>query len=69
MQLTPAAKRAIDLAYEQARGMGNDYIGSHHLLFGLIAEAEGLAAQVLLRHGVDMDTARRHIEARQAAES
>ncbi len=41
MQLTPRSKRVIDLAYDEAREMGNNYIGSEHLLLGLIREGEG----------------------------
>src|SRR5947209_11392616 len=56
MQLTPRAKRMIDLAYEEARSLSNNYIGTEHLLLGLIreeddwaqAEQEGLT----LRQGV-----------------
>jgi hypothetical protein len=42
-QLTPRAKRVIDLAYEEARHFNDDYVGTEHLLLGLIREAEGLA--------------------------
>src|SRR5690349_15875815 len=45
MQLTPRAKRVIDLAYEMARGLNNNYIGTEHLLLGLIAEHDGLAGR------------------------
>ena len=44
MQLTPRAKRVIDLAYEEARQLNNNYIGTEHLLLGLIREGDGLAA-------------------------
>jgi ATP-dependent Clp protease ATP-binding subunit ClpC len=68
MQLTPRAKRTIDLAYEEARGLHNNYIGTEHLLLGLIAEGESIAARVLIAHGVELEVARRHVEALQAAE-
>ena len=58
MQLTKASKRAIDLAYEEACGLKNDYIGSEHLLLGLIAEQKGVAARVLAEFGVDLDSTR-----------
>ena len=45
MQLTPRAKRVIDLAYDEARQLGNNYIGTEHLLLGLIREGEGLAGR------------------------
>ena len=51
MQLTPRAKRVIDLAYDEARSLNNDYIGTEHLLLGLIREAEGLAGRVLHENG------------------
>jgi ATP-dependent Clp protease ATP-binding subunit ClpA len=51
MQLTPRAKRVIDLAYEQARILDNNYIGTEHLLLGLIVEREGIANKVLIRCG------------------
>src|ERR1043166_3208064 len=51
MQLTPRAKRTIDLAYEEARRLNNNYIGTEHLLLGLIAEGDGLGGRVLLAQG------------------
>src|SRR2546421_1911289 len=45
MQLTPRAKQMIDLAYEEARRLNNNYIGSEHLLLGLIMEPEGLGGR------------------------
>jgi ATP-dependent Clp protease ATP-binding subunit ClpC len=65
MRLTPAAKRVIDLAYEEARRIGNNYVGSEHLLLGLILEREGLAARVLAEQGVDPEGTRREVEAMQ----
>jgi ATP-dependent Clp protease ATP-binding subunit ClpC len=67
MQLTPAAKRTIDLAYEEARRLENNYIGTEHLLLGLVAEGEGLAARVLIAQGADLEMLRRHVEAMQGA--
>jgi len=58
MQLTPRAKRVIDLAYDEARALQHDYIGSEHLLLGLIREGEGLASRILANLGADIDTAR-----------
>lgn len=58
MTLTPRAKRVIDLAYEEARNLGNDYIGTEHLLLGLIREEKGLAGRVLVACGVDLEQAR-----------
>ena len=42
MTLTPRAKRVIDLAYDEARNLNNNYIGTEHLLLGLIREGDGL---------------------------
>ncbi|MGO8673415.1 MAG: Clp protease N-terminal domain-containing protein [Capsulimonadaceae bacterium] len=58
MQLTPRAKRVIDLAYQEARLLNNNYIGTEHLLLGLIGEREGLAGRVLSDLGVDLDRTR-----------
>ena len=61
MQLTPRAKRVIDLAYDEARSLNNNYIGTEHLLLGLIREGEGMAARVLQRLGVDIERTRREV--------
>jgi hypothetical protein len=47
MQLTPRAKKVIDLAYDEARQLNNNHIGTEHLLLGMIREGEGLAWRVL----------------------
>ncbi len=57
-QLTPRAKRAIDFAYDEARRLHHHYIGTEHLLLGLLREAEGLAGRVLQQTGVDLERAR-----------
>ena len=61
MQLTPRAKRVIDLAYDEARQLNNNYIGTEHLLLGLIREGEGLAARILAKLGVDIERTRREV--------
>lgn len=61
MQLTPRAKRVIDLAYDEARQLNNNYIGTEHLLLGLIRENDGLAGRVLAKFGVDLDRTRREV--------
>ncbi len=68
MQLTPRAKRVIDLAYEEARQLNNNYIGTEHLLLGLIRESEGVAGRVLARLGVDLERTRREVMALQDGE-
>ncbi|MGQ9525159.1 MAG: ATP-dependent Clp protease ATP-binding subunit [Armatimonadota bacterium] len=69
MQLTPRAKRVIDLAYEEARQLNNNYIGTEHLLLGLVRESEGIAGRVLARLGVDLERCRREVIALQDGET
>ncbi len=61
MQLTPRAKRIIDLAYDEARQLDNNYIGTEHLLLGLIREGEELAGRTLAMLGADLDRTRREV--------
>jgi len=61
MTLTPRAKRVIDLAYDEARNLNNNYIGTEHLLLGLIREGDGLAGRVLAKLGVELERARREV--------
>ena len=61
MQLTPRAKRVIDLAYLEARELNNNYIGTEHLLLGLIREGEGLAGVTLAKLGADLERTRREV--------
>ena len=56
--LTPRTKRVIELAVEEARQMGHPYIGTEHLLLGLVREDEGIAAEVLRSVGASMDKIR-----------
>jgi len=58
MTLTPRAKRVIDLAYDEVRGLNHDHIGSEHLLLGLLREEQGLAAKVLRKFGANMTSMR-----------
>jgi ATP-dependent Clp protease ATP-binding subunit ClpA len=58
MQLTPRAKRVIDLSYAEIQRLGDNYIGTEHLLLGMIAEAEGLAGRVLISLGATLDRTR-----------
>src|SRR5881409_2130291 len=50
---TPRAKRVLELSVDEARSLGHNYVGTEHLLLGLIREGEGVAAKVLLELGVD----------------
>jgi len=58
---TPRAKKALELAAEEARALGHNYIGTEHLLLGLIREGEGIASQVLLNLGLDLNTVRSEV--------
>ena len=61
MTLTPRAKRVIDLAYDEARNLNHNYIGSEHLLLGLVREEDGLAGRVLAKLGAHLEPLRRVI--------
>lgn len=54
LPLSPRGKRVLDLAMREARNMGVNYVGTEHILLGLIFEGEGIAAQVLVSMGVDL---------------
>ncbi len=56
--LTPRAKKVIELAVDEARRLGHNYIGTEHLLIGLMREGEGVAAGVLESLGVTLDKVR-----------
>jgi len=58
---TPRAKKALELAAEEARSLGHNYIGTEHLLLGLLREGEGVASQVLLNLGLDLNTVRNEV--------
>ncbi len=58
---TPRAKRVLELSWDEARQFGHNYIGTEHLLLGLIREGEGVAARVLENLGVDLAKVRQHI--------
>ena len=61
MVFTPRAKRVIELAFEEARNLAHNYIGTEHLLLGLVKEGEGVAARVLSNLGVDPSKVRAEI--------
>lgn len=65
MQLSPRAKRVIDLASEESKGLSNNYIGTEHLLLGLIREKEGVAGKVLAKLGADLKRTRIEVRALQ----
>lgn len=58
---TPRANRALELSGREARHLGHSYVGPEHILLGLVREGEGIAAQVLVGLGVDLDDARQQV--------
>jgi len=59
---TPRAKKVVmELALEEARSLGHNYIGTEHILLGLIREGEGVAARVLAKMGADLDRVRQTV--------
>jgi len=58
---TPRAKRVLELSLEEARQLGHNYIGTEHLLLGLIREGEGVAARVLENLGIDLGKVRTQV--------
>jgi ATP-dependent Clp protease ATP-binding subunit ClpC len=58
---TPRAKRVLELSLDEASQLGHNYIGTEHLLLGLIKEGEGVAARVLENLGVDLSKVRSQI--------
>lgn len=59
--LTPRAKKVLELAQEEGRRQGVSYVGTEHILLGLIREGEGVAAQVLINQGLTLDKVRRQV--------
>lgn len=60
---TPRTKRIFELSFVQARNLGHNYLGTEHLLLGLLAEGEGVAVVVLQRLGVDIDRLQKRVVA------
>lgn len=58
---TPRAKRVLELSWDEARQLGHNYIGTEHLLLGLIREGEGVAARVLENLGVELNKVRSNV--------
>jgi len=58
---TPRAKKVLELALREAQQLGHNYIGTEHILLGLIGEGEGVAAQVLVKLGADLDRVRQQV--------
>jgi len=55
---TPRAKKVLELSLREAKQLGHNYIGTEHILLGLLREGEGVAAQVLVRLGADLSRVR-----------
>ncbi|MDK6486837.1 Clp protease N-terminal domain-containing protein, partial [Streptococcus agalactiae] len=58
---TPRAKKVLELSLREALQLGHNYIGTEHILLGLIREGEGVAAQVLTNLGADLQTVRHNV--------
>ncbi|MDA0841020.1 MAG: ATP-dependent Clp protease ATP-binding subunit, partial [Planctomycetota bacterium] len=58
---TPRAKKVLELAFEEARNLGHNYIGTEHLLLGLLRENDGVAAQVLLNLSMKLEDVREEV--------
>jgi ATP-dependent Clp protease ATP-binding subunit ClpC len=58
---TPQAKKVLELALRESVALGHDYIGTEHLLLGLVREGEGPAAQVLQQRGIELNTVRQQV--------
>jgi ATP-dependent Clp protease ATP-binding subunit ClpA len=58
---TPRSKKVLELSLREARSLGHDYIGTEHILLGLIREGEGVAAQVLVKLGADLARTRAQV--------
>ena len=58
---TPRAKKVIELSMDEARKLGHSYVGTEHVLLGLIREGEGVAARVLNNLGVSLNKARQQV--------
>ena len=59
--LDQSAQRALELAMEEAKSFGNNFVGTEHLLLGLLREKEGLAAVILFNLGVDFEMVRQEV--------
>ena len=64
---TPRSKKVLELALREALQLGHNYIGTEHILLGLVRESEGVAARVLSNLDVDPDKVRREVVRRSGA--
>jgi len=61
LPFTPRAKKVLELAQRESRALGHNYIGTEHILLGLLREGDGVAAQVLVRLGADQNRVRQQV--------
>ncbi len=61
LPFTPRAKKVLELALEEASNLGHNYLGTEHLLLGLLRESEGIAAQVLMNLGIKLEDVREEV--------
>jgi ATP-dependent Clp protease ATP-binding subunit ClpC len=61
LPFTPRAKKVLELSLREALQLGHNYIGTEHILLGLIREGDGVACQVLVRRGADLNRVRQHV--------
>src|SRR5215471_10270937 len=61
-KFTEQARKVLQLAQEEAQRFNHNYIGTEHLLLGLIREQDGIAAKVLTSQGIELDNAREAVE-------
>jgi ATP-dependent Clp protease ATP-binding subunit ClpC len=66
LPFTPLGKKAIESAVEEARDLNDDFLGTGHLLLGLLRQGEGVAYQILTTHGVLIEKARCQVQVEQA---
>jgi ATP-dependent Clp protease ATP-binding subunit ClpC len=60
-RFTDRARRVVVQAQEEARTLGHSFVGTEHILLGLLSEGEGVAARVLTELGADLEGARRQV--------
>ena len=58
---TPRAKKVIEYSMEEARNLNHNYVGTEHILLGLLREQEGVAAQVLMNLGLKLEDVREEV--------
>ena len=62
MEFTKTTKRVLNIATEESGRFGHTYVGTEHILLGLLIEKNGLAHSMLVVHGIDEQTVRKMIE-------